>query len=52
VTAINSSLAADPELVNSDPYGDGWMLKLRIANPDQLDDLLDGDAYDELVAAG
>src|SRR5688572_15300442 len=52
VTDINGALAADPELVNSDPYGEGWMLKLRIADPAQLDDLLDGDAYDELVAAG
>ena len=52
VTAINGALASDPELVNSDPYGEGWMLKLRIASPDQLDDLLDGEAYDELVAAG
>jgi len=52
VTSTNDALTANPELVNSDPYGDGWMLKLRIANPDQLDDLLDGDAYDDLVAAG
>src|SRR5687767_3777464 len=52
VTAINGALSSDPELVNSDPYGEGWMLKLRIADPAQLDDLLDGDAYDELVAAG
>jgi glycine cleavage system H protein len=52
VTEINGALASDPELVNSDPYGEGWMLKLRIASPDQLDDLLDGEAYDELVAAG
>ena len=52
VTDINGALAADPELVNSDPYGEGWMLKLRIADLTQLDDLLDGEAYDELVAAG
>ena len=52
VTAINDALAADPELVNSDPYGAGWMLKLKIADAGQLDDLLDGEAYDELVAAG
>src|SRR5687768_4766842 len=52
VTAINGALSADPELVNSDPYGEGWMLRLRIADTTQLDDLLDGQAYDELVAAG
>ena len=52
VTATNDALAGDPELVNSDPYGKGWMLKLKISDPDQLDDLLDGEAYDELIAAG
>ncbi len=52
VTAVNDALAADPELVNSDPYGAGWMLKVRIAEPGQLDELLDGPAYDDLVAAG
>jgi glycine cleavage system H protein len=52
VTAINEALTADPELVNSDPYGAGWMVKLRVADPAELEDLLDGDAYDELVAAG
>jgi glycine cleavage system H protein len=52
VTAVNDALAADPELVNSDPYGQGWMVKLHVTDPSQLDDLLDGEAYDDLVAAG
>jgi glycine cleavage system H protein len=52
VTAINDALAADPELVNSDPYGEGWMVKVHIADPAELDGLLDGEAYDDLVAAG
>jgi glycine cleavage system H protein len=52
VTASNDALTADPELVNSDPYGAGWMLKVRMADPAQLDELLDGPAYDDLVAAG
>jgi glycine cleavage system H protein len=52
VMAINDALVGGPELVNSDPYGDGWMVRLRISEPDELDDLLDGDAYDSLVAAG
>ena len=52
VVAINAALAAGPELVNSDPYGDGWMIKVKVADASQLDDLLDGDAYDALVAAG
>jgi len=52
VVATNGALTGGPELVNTDPYGDGWMIKLRIADAGQLDDLLDGDAYDALVAAG
>ncbi|MGH2477363.1 MAG: glycine cleavage system protein GcvH [Candidatus Limnocylindrales bacterium] len=52
VTAINEALAVDPELVNSDPYGQGWMVKVHIADPAELDELLDGEAYDDLVAAG
>jgi glycine cleavage system H protein len=52
VVAINTALAAGPELVNSDPYGDGWMIKVKVADASQLDDLLDGEAYDALVAAG
>ncbi len=52
VTAVNDELTGGPELVNSDPYGRGWMIRLRIGDPTQLDDLLDGDAYDMLVAAG
>ena len=52
VTSANDALAANPELVNSDPYGDGWMIKLRVDDASQMDDLLDGPAYDDLVAAG
>lgn len=52
VVAINDALAGGPELVNSDPYGAGWMVRLRVADPAELDDLLDADAYDDLVAAG
>jgi glycine cleavage system H protein len=52
VTAINDALGSQPELVNSDPFGAGWMLTMTVADPTQLDDLLDGPAYDDLVAAG
>jgi glycine cleavage system H protein len=52
VTSTNDALAKEPELVNSDPYGAGWMIKLTIADSTQIDDLLDGSAYDDLVAAG
>jgi glycine cleavage system H protein len=52
VVETNGALAGKPELVNEDPYDAGWMIKLRIADATQLDDLLDAAAYDELVAAG
>ena len=52
VTSTNDALGATPELVNSDPYGAGWMIKLSVADPAQLDDLLDGPRYDDLVAEG
>jgi glycine cleavage system H protein len=52
VTATNDGLAASPESVNGDPYGDGWMVRLRIDDTDQLSELLDAAAYDDLVAAG
>jgi len=52
VTATNDALGSQPELVNSDPYGAGWMIKVSLGDQTQLDDLLDGGAYDDLVAAG
>jgi glycine cleavage system H protein len=52
VTSTNDALAGEPELVNRDPYGAGWMVRMTVADAAQLDDLLDGPGYDELVAAG
>ena len=52
VTSTNDALSSTPELVNNDPYGAGWMIKVTVADPAELDDLLDGAAYDDLVAAG
>ena len=52
VTAVNETLHAQSELVNSDPYGEGWMIKVRVGDVDAVDDLLDADAYDAIVAAG
>jgi|SRR5690554_742556 glycine cleavage system H protein len=45
VVAINEALEDAPELVNSDPYGDGWFFKLKLSDPAELDDLLDADGY-------
>jgi glycine cleavage system H protein len=52
VVEANGALAASPELVNSSPYEDGWMIRVRVADAAQLDGLLDPEAYDSIVAAG
>lgn len=52
VLATNPALAASPELVNGAPYGDGWMVRVRVSAAGQLDGLLEPAAYDALVAAG
>ena len=51
VIAFNEALEDAPELVNNDPYGDGWMIKVAIADASQLDDLLSADEYKDLVGA-
>jgi len=50
VVARNDELDGRPELVNSDPYGDGWMLRLRVADAAQVDALLDANAYEQLTS--
>jgi glycine cleavage system H protein len=52
VVEANAELATSPELVNSDPFGKGWMLRVRIADPSQLDALLDKAAYEDLTREG
>ena len=49
VLELNEKLESEPELVNSDPYGDGWMVKIKIDNISQLDDLLDLDGYESIT---
>jgi glycine cleavage system H protein len=51
VLEINEKLDGSPELVNSDPYGDGWMIKMSIANTAELESLLTAETYGELVGA-
>lgn len=48
---INPALDSQPELVNSDPYGDGWMVKITITDASQLDGLLTAEAYQSLIGA-
>jgi len=52
VTATNDALAGSPEQVNADPYGEGWMIRLRLTESGEVDGLLDPAAYDDLIAAG
>jgi glycine cleavage system H protein len=49
VTEINSSLSSKPEVVNTDPYGQGWMIKVKMANPSELDKLLSAAEYESLL---
>lgn len=49
VTARNDQLDDSPELVNSDPYGDGWLYEVEPADPAAIDDLLDADAYADVI---
>ncbi len=49
IVEINEALAADPAKVNADPMGEGWFLKLRLADPNQLDALMDEAAYQHFV---
>jgi glycine cleavage system H protein len=51
VLELNDELSGAPELVNSDPYGKGWMVKVKVGNPAELDDLLDAYAYAEISKA-
>jgi glycine cleavage system H protein len=45
IVEVNEALGSGPEAVNDDPYGEGWMVKIRLSDPSQVDDLLDADAY-------
>jgi glycine cleavage system H protein len=52
VTETNPALAASPELVNSSPYDEGWIVRVRVADATQFEALLGPEAYDALIAAG
>lgn len=49
IIVFNDELTSTPELVNSDPYGQGWMVKIEIENPDEIDNLLTHEAYSALI---
>ena len=50
VTEVNPNLNSNPESVNADPYGEGWMIKMKVSNTSELDNLLTGEAYQNLVS--
>ncbi|SHL87038.1 glycine cleavage system protein GcvH [Flavobacterium xinjiangense] len=51
IVAFNDSLESTPEVVNSDPYGAGWMIKIKVAKMDEVDSLLSSESYKELIGA-
>ncbi len=51
IAEVNTSINDNPAVVNKDPYGEGWIFKIKLSNPGELDDLLDPAAYKELAGA-
>ena len=49
ILAVNEALADSPEKINEDPYGEGWMVKVKLSDPSEVDSLMDVDAYRELL---
>jgi glycine cleavage system H protein len=52
IVEVNEALAESPENVNRDPYGEGWMVKVKLSDPAEVDQLMDVNAYKELLQAG
>jgi glycine cleavage system H protein len=50
VLEVNTKVVDEPETVNADPYGDGWLIRIRLADPSEADTLLDVEAYKQVVA--
>ena len=50
VVEFNDKLESSPEIINSDPYGEGWIIRIKISNPDELDDLYDAAGYNDLIS--
>lgn len=49
IIEVNAALSNNPELVNEDPYGEGWMVKIEVSDPASLDGLLSAEAYEQIV---
>jgi glycine cleavage system H protein len=50
VLEVNTKVLEEPETVNDDPYGEGWLIRIRLSEPAETDSLLDVDAYKQVVA--
>ncbi|HEX9493804.1 MAG TPA: glycine cleavage system protein GcvH [Thermoanaerobaculia bacterium] len=49
VVEVNEALSTKPELVNTDPYGDGWMVKVKVSTPEEADELMNAEEYEEYI---
>lgn len=49
IVEFNEKLESEPEVVNEDPYGEGWMIKIKFTSPEEVDDLLDAEAYGAII---
>mgnify|MGYP001326720553 FL=1 len=49
IVEFNEAVEDDPALVNNDPYGEGWLIKVKVSNPADVDGLLDGEAYKDVI---
>ena len=49
IVEVNSKLDDEPELINNDPYGEGWIFKIKISNPDEIKELMDEEAYNKFI---
>jgi glycine cleavage system H protein len=52
VVSVNGDLGDNPEKINEDPYGEGWLVRVRLSDPSEVDSLLDADAYKNLLQSG
>jgi glycine cleavage system H protein len=50
VTAVNEALGSSPETINDDPYGEGWLVKVKLSDPSEVDSLLDATTYEETLS--
>jgi glycine cleavage system H protein len=52
IVEVNEALADSPERINADPYGEGWMIKVRLSDPSEVEQLMDASAYEEMLDNG